>query len=121
MDSGAKNGGFVFDCTHFVRGGTTLATLKAIPGDLIHCVQVCDGNVPLRPGVTLEKECFERLWPGEGDFQIAPMLDALNETGGLMQIGPEVFSAEMATKSAEEVANLSRESLLQYKALTGGG
>ena len=117
-DSGVDNGGFVFDCTHFTRGGTSLATLAATPGDLIHVVQVCDGHVPLRQGVTLEMECFERLWPGEGGFAIAAILDALNETGGLMQIGPEVFSAQMATKSAEEVARLSRQSLLQYKALT---
>jgi sugar phosphate isomerase/epimerase len=116
-DSGARNGGFVFDCTHFVRGGTPIATLKAIPGELIHCVQICDGHIPLRPGVTLEKECFERLWPGEGDFPIASMLGALNQIGGLAQIGPEVFSGDIAHKSAEEVAKLSRESLLQYEAL----
>lgn len=68
--------------------------------------------------MTLEKECFERLWPGEGDFAIAAMLDTLNETGGLTQIGPEAFSVEIATKSAEEIAKLSRHSLLQYNALT---
>jgi sugar phosphate isomerase/epimerase len=115
--SGAPNGGFVFDCTHFVRGGTSTATLKAIPAHLIHCVQVCDGYIPLRQGVTLEKECFERLWPGEGDFPIASMLDTLNQIGGLVQIGPEIFSANMETKSAEAVAELSRECLLQYRAL----
>jgi sugar phosphate isomerase/epimerase len=117
-DSGVANGGFVFDCTHFTRGGTSLATLKSIPGRVIHCVQVCDGYLPLPDGVTLELECFQRLWPGEGDFAIAAMLDTLNETGGLAQVGPEVFSADMATKTAEDVAKMSRESLLRYKALT---
>ncbi len=116
--SGAKNGGFVFDCTHFTRSNPSLETLRQIPGDLIHCVQICDGYIPLRPGVTLELECFERLWPGEGDFAISAILDTLDERGGLMQIGPEVFSADVATKSAEEIADLSRRSLLQYKALT---
>jgi len=52
-DSGATNGGFVFDCTHFTRGGTSLATLKSTPGRLIHCVQVCDGYLALPDGVTL--------------------------------------------------------------------
>ena len=61
------------------------------------------------------------MWPGDGDFPIAAMLDTLDETGGLMQIGPEVFSADMATKSAEEIARLSREALVQYKALTADG
>jgi hypothetical protein len=72
----------------------------------------------LPDGVTLELECFQRLWPGEGDFDIAAMLDTLDETGGLTQVGPEVFSADMATKTAEDVAKMSRESLLRYKALT---
>jgi sugar phosphate isomerase/epimerase len=116
--SGAKNGGFVFDCTHFTRSNPSLETLRQIPGKLIHCVQLCDGHIPLRPGVTLELECFERLWPGEGDFAISAILGTLDERGGLMQIGPEVFSASLATKSAEEVADLSRRSLLQYEALT---
>jgi sugar phosphate isomerase/epimerase len=116
--AGAPNAGFVFDCTHFVRSGGNFDTLRTIPGHYIHCVQVCDGYLPLRPGVTLELECFERLWPGEGDFPIATILDTLDAIGGLRQIGPEIFSASMAAKSAEEVARLSRESLLQYEALT---
>ena len=117
QDSGAKNGGFVFDCTHFTRSNPSLETLRSIPGQLIHCVQVCDGYLPMKSGTTLEAECFERLWPGEGDFAIGDMLDTLDETGGLTQIGPEVFSAKMATLSAEEIANRSRDSLTLYGAL----
>lgn len=117
-DSGAKNGGLVFDCTHFIRSNPSLETLRQIPGNLIHCVQLCDGHIPLRPGVTLELECFERLWPGQGDFAISAILDTLNQSDGLMQIGPEVFSASLATKPAEEIADLARKSLLQYKSLT---
>ena len=117
-ESGAENGGFVFDCTHFTRSNPSLDTLRSIPGDLIHCVQVCDGYLPMKPGVTLELECFERLWPGEGDFAIPDILDTLDGTGGLMQIGPEVFSASMATLSAEQVAERSVASLAQYEALT---
>jgi sugar phosphate isomerase/epimerase len=116
--AGAANGGFVFDCTHFVRDNSTLDTLRSIPGRLIHCVQVCDGYIPLPAGVTLEKECFERLWPGKGDFPIADMLGTLNATDGLRQIGPEVFSASLAGKSAEEIAELSFSALAQYDVLT---
>ncbi|WP_368911943.1 sugar phosphate isomerase/epimerase family protein [Taklimakanibacter deserti] len=32
--SGAKNGGFVFDCTHFTRSNPSLETLRQIPGNL---------------------------------------------------------------------------------------
>jgi len=117
QDSGAKNGGFVFDCTHFTRSNPSLATLRSIPGQLIHCVQLCDGYMPMKSGMTLEAECFERLWPGEGDFAIGDILDTLDETGGLTQIGPEVFSAKMATLPAEEIADRSRDSLTLYRAL----
>jgi sugar phosphate isomerase/epimerase len=116
--AGAPNGGFVFDCTHFVRANSTFDTLRSIPGHYIHCVQVCDGYIPLPEGVTLEAECFERLWPGQGDFPIADILETLGATGGLRQIGPEVFSASLASKSAEEVAELSRAALARYAALT---
>lgn len=117
--AGAKNGGLIFDCTHFTRSHSTFATLASIPGDQIHCVQVCDGYIPMRPGVTLEQECFERLWPGKGDFPIAKMLTTLNETGGLRQIGPEVFSASLVGKSPQEIADLCVASLVQYDALAG--
>jgi len=113
----APNGGFVFDCTHFIRANSKLETLRSIPGNLIHCVQVCDGHIPLPTGVTLEKECFERLWPGQGDFPIAEMLRTLNATDGLRQIGPEVFSANLAGKSAEQIAELSHAALAQYDVL----
>ena len=116
-NAGAPNGGFVFDCTHFVRANSIFATLESIPGHLIHCVQVCDGYIPMKPGVTLELECFERLWPGDGDFPIAKLLDTLVKTGGLRQIGPEVFSAAQATRSPEEIARLSVAALAQYDAL----
>jgi len=115
--SGAQNGGFVFDCTHFMRGHTSLETLRAIPGHLIHCVQVCDGLMPLQPGVTLEMECFERLWPGDGDFPIADMLAVLHSTGGLRQIGPEVFSSSLAKMSVQEIAERSSSALAQYDVL----
>lgn len=58
-------------------------------------------RLALRFSLALELECFQRLWPGEGNFAITAMLDTLNETGGLTQVGPEVFSAGMATKSVE--------------------
>jgi sugar phosphate isomerase/epimerase len=118
-NAGVSNGGFVFDCTHFVRSSPNFATLSSIPGDLIHCVQVCDGYIPMPAGVTLEQECFERLWPGKGDFPIAKMLSTLNETGGLRQIGPEVFSATQASRSPQEIADLSVAALAQYDVLAG--
>jgi sugar phosphate isomerase/epimerase len=84
------NAGLVFDVTHFSRGGTPLEVLESVPGDLIHVVQLCDGLIPATQ--TLQEECFDRMWPGEGDFKIPEILDVLDKIGGLHGVGPEVFS-----------------------------
>ncbi|CAE6858479.1 sugar phosphate isomerase/epimerase family protein [Paraburkholderia nemoris] len=105
------NGGIVFDTLHFIRSRSDLATLASIPGNAIHCVQVNDGPLELPAGVTLEENCFDRLWPGEGEFPLVDMLHTLARTGGLNQVNPEVFSPNNRTKSAEAIAELSSNSI----------
>jgi sugar phosphate isomerase/epimerase len=43
-DAGAANGGVLFDFWHFFRGASDLATLRCIPDEKIHAVQVCDAR-----------------------------------------------------------------------------
>jgi len=88
------NAGLVFDTTHFTRGGSPLSVLEEVPGDLIHVVQLCDGLVP--GTMSLEEECFNRMWPGTGHFKIAEMIKTLDKIGGLRGVGPEVFSPDFA-------------------------
>ena len=90
--SGAENVGLVFDVTHFTRGGTPMEVLEHIPGDLIHSVQICDGLMPKPDHLSLEEECFNRMWPGEGGFNIGPIISLLDRIGGLRAVGPEVFA-----------------------------
>ena len=109
--AGRPNGGLVFDILHFVRGGSRLSDLEAIPGDRIHTVQLNDGPLDLPPGVTLFDNCFDRLWPGEGEFPITDVLRVLARTGGLAQVNPEVFSPRNKELSPSQIAAKSWSTL----------
>jgi hypothetical protein len=89
----------------------TRPVLESIPGHRIHTVQVNDGPLKLLDGVTIEENCFDRLWPGEGEFPLVSMLEVLARTGGLNQVAPEVFSPGNVGKSPEEIAKLSAQSI----------
>ncbi len=115
----APNGGIVFDTWHYVRGGSRLDTLRTIPGRAIHSVQLNDGPLQLPPGMTLEKDCFRRLFPGEGEFPLTDILRVLSDIGGLRQLGAEVFNPFLETMSTEEVANRSAQSVASVLARAG--
>jgi sugar phosphate isomerase/epimerase len=109
--SGRANAGIVFDTLHYVRSGSTLDMLRELPGDRIHCVQLNDGPLRLPPGVTLEENCFDRGWPGTGEFPLIEIVRTLADMDALRQVSPEVFSPHNAARSAAEIAALSAESL----------
>jgi sugar phosphate isomerase/epimerase len=117
--SEATNGGIVFDSWHFVRGRSNLEQLRRIPGHRIHAVQLNDGPLELPAGSTLEEDCYQRRFPGDGDFPLIQMLQVLSETGGLRQLGAEVFNPLLATMSTEEVADRSAISVSAVLAQAG--
>jgi sugar phosphate isomerase/epimerase len=105
------NSGIVFDILHYVRSGSTPSMLEEIPGDRLHCVQLSDGPLRLPPGVTLEQNCFDRGWPGTGEFPLIEIVRTLAGRNALRQVSPEVFSPHNATRSPAEIAALSAGSL----------
>lgn len=109
--AGRPNSGIVFDILHYVRSGSTLDMLREIPGDRIHCVQLNDGPLRLPAGVTLEENCFDRGWPGTGEFPLTEVVRTLADMDALRQVSPEVFSPQNAARSAAEIAALSSGSL----------
>jgi sugar phosphate isomerase/epimerase len=115
----APNGGIVFDTWHYVRGRSKLDTLRKIPGRLIHSVQLNDGPLQLPKDVTLEKDCFRRLFPGEGEFPLTDILHVLADIGGLRQLGAEVFNPILEEMSTEEVAERSAKSVATVLARAG--
>ncbi|MDR0280820.1 MAG: sugar phosphate isomerase/epimerase [Paucimonas sp.] len=118
-EAGVANGGLVLDTLHFVRSASRLETLAQIPGQMIRCVQICDGVHPLPAQTTLEQDCFNRMWPGQGNFPLQDIVALLAHIGGLNQVGPEVFSLANREMSAEDVAQRCVESLLVYPQLRG--
>ena len=109
--AGRPNGGIVFDILHYVRSGSTLDMLTEIPGERIGCVQLNDGPLRLPAGVTLEENCFDRGWPGTGEFPLTEIVRTLAGMDALRQVSPEVFSPHNATRSPAEIAALSSGSL----------
>ena len=113
------NGGLVFDILHFMRGRSSLSDLEAVPGERIHTVQLNDGPIDLPREVTLLDNCFDRLWPGEGEFPITDVLQVLKRIGGLAQVNPEVFSPLNKQLGLSDIAAKSSRTLREALAKAG--
>lgn len=117
QDAGAENLGLVVDAWHWLRqpGGPDEATLRAIPGDRIHCVQLDDttavgtGDDPMMESMT------NRLLPGEGDVDWPALLGILDEIGADPIWAPEVFNVGLLEKGPIEMARRIHDST--YKVL----
>jgi sugar phosphate isomerase/epimerase len=93
--AGRDNGGLVVDSWHWQRqpGGPDLTTLRAVPGDRIHLLQLNDAPRE-RDGDMLDETMNRRLLPGDGEIDLRSLLDALDEIGAEPIVAPEVFNPE---------------------------
>jgi sugar phosphate isomerase/epimerase len=99
------NGGLVLDSWHWQRqaGGPDLDTLRTIPADRIHVLQLNDA--PAAPdGDPMDETMNRRLLPGEGEIDLASLLRALDDIGAEPMVAPEVFSRVTAALGPEEAA-----------------
>lgn len=101
------NGGIAFDTWHFFRGTPDLAVIAQVPGDRIFTVQVDDALA--QPQGSLREDTQRRLLPGDGELDLVGVLRALDRTGALTWIGPEVISPQTAAMPPERAAVLARE------------
>lgn len=108
------NGGIAFDTWHFFRGTPDLAVIAQVPGNRIFTVQVDDALA--EPQGSLREDTQHRLLPGDGQLDLAGVLRALDRTGGLSWVGPEVISPQTAAMPPEEAALLARERVEQVLA-----
>jgi sugar phosphate isomerase/epimerase len=97
------NAKLLVDTWHIVRSGSDASLLREIPGDRIGAVQVSDGDAELTMPLMKATVGARRL-PGEGDFDLATMLGALRDNGGLTCVGPEVMTVAWVGTSTVEVA-----------------
>jgi sugar phosphate isomerase/epimerase len=95
------NGGIAVDAWHFVRSGSTLDDLAAVPSHRILGLQLDDG--PLEPEADLvHATLHERRLPGEGEFDLGALWGVL--AGCPAPIGVEVFSDELHALGPAEAA-----------------
>ena len=120
-DADQPNGKLVYDIWHHVRSGSKAETLCEIPGEKISCVQLSDGPLTLPAGVTVKDNCYDRKWPGDGEFPSTEILQILDENGGLNEVGAEIFSPMLQGVSTEEIARLSKETVETVLTAAGVG
>lgn len=82
-DAGAENLGLVVDGWHWMRqpGGPDESTLRSIPGERIHCVQLSDATQVVTGDDPMLESMTNRLLPGEGDIEWPTLLGILDEIG----------------------------------------
>jgi sugar phosphate isomerase/epimerase len=105
---GRANVGLVLDLFHLGRSGCTATQLAAVPADRIFHVQLCDG--PVRPRIDdyFTEAVTIRDFAGEGELGVAGLARCLDEMGALGNVGPEVFSPELAALPAADFGRLCR-------------
>lgn len=97
------NGGLIVDAWHMTRSFSPMAALADIPGDRIVTVQLNDGPAEREVDMALAMMTARRL-PGEGEFDLAGMMRALEATGTRAPVGIEVFSTALDLLPIAEVA-----------------
>ncbi len=117
QDVGAENVGLIVDSWHWLRqpGGPDEATLRSIPGDRIHCVQLDDTTRVGSGDDAMMESMTNRQLPGEGDVDWDGLLSILEEIGADPIWAPEVFNVQLLEEGPVEMARQIRRAT--YKVL----
>ncbi|MGB7050457.1 MAG: sugar phosphate isomerase/epimerase [Acidimicrobiales bacterium] len=114
--AGAENGGINVDAWHFVRSGTTIDELRKVPGELVLGVQLDDGPAAAEADL-MHATLHDRALPGEGEFDLVALLQALRDIGATAPIGVEVFSDALhgagPSEAAQRAASATRRVIRQ--------
>jgi sugar phosphate isomerase/epimerase len=99
------NLGLCLDAWHWhrQRGGPDIPTLRTIPADRIHLLQLDDAAAQPADDLLVET-MTARLLPGEGAADIQGLLDVLDEMGASPAVVSEVFSSSLAALEPGENA-----------------
>jgi sugar phosphate isomerase/epimerase len=122
--SGATNAGVCFDAFHYYTGPSKFEDMAHLTAENLVWVQVCDlGGTPRELAGDRD-----RILPGEGDFQLGPIIDFLGGVGYDGHVSLEVLNPHLWQVSADRVADLGYQALLRVLgrwnsdslAITGG-
>lgn len=119
LAAGAENGGVLIDSLHFDRSKSRIEDIATIPVQHINYVQVCDGLADYDPSDAglIEIARNSRLFPGEGEIDIASILRAIPDGTPLSVEVPK--RALAATVNAEQRAREGFEATRRLLAVAG--
>lgn len=76
-----QNGGLCIDIWHVIRGGISFDELRSLPARYFKSVEVDDAAAEIRGATLWNDTLFERLYCGEGSFDIPGFIAAVESTG----------------------------------------
>lgn len=104
------NAGMLIDSYHFVRAGSNLEDLARMPPELIAAWQMNDAAA--EPATDDQfADMMIRAMPGQGEFDLKGLMQAIAATRTTAPGGIEVFSVELARLPFAELARRSAEGL----------
>ncbi|HKI19363.1 MAG TPA: sugar phosphate isomerase/epimerase [Isosphaeraceae bacterium] len=106
-ESGASNAGVCLDAFHYYTGPSKFEDLAYLTAQNLAWVQVCDLSGTPRE-LAGDRD---RILPGEGDFQLGPILDQLGGIGYDGHVSLEVLNPHLWQVSADRVADLGYQAL----------
>ena len=102
MVDGIDNAGLVVDAWHVFRGGIPLGDLGRIPGRKILCIQLNDADA--QPAGPPALDTLRRRPCGEGSFDLAGFLGALERAGASAPVSVEIIAPDFAALDVETAA-----------------
>ena len=106
MASGRDDTGLVVDTWHWIRqpGGPDVETLRKVPGERIHVVQLNDTTAVGGGEDLMTESMTTRQLPGDGEVDFAELFAVLEEIGADPIWAPEVFNVELMTLGPDAMA-----------------
>jgi sugar phosphate isomerase/epimerase len=99
--AGRPNGGLLIDGWHWFRDERHQEVLEKLTASNVIGLELCDGYAEPR-GTLIEDSTDSRLQPGEGDFDLAGLVRALDSRGLDIPLSIEVLSTELRELSPLE-------------------
>ncbi|MGQ7932543.1 sugar phosphate isomerase/epimerase family protein [Paraburkholderia sp. D1E] len=106
-EAARPNSGVLVDTWHFVKGGSSLETLKKIDSRYLRSMQLSDGFIAMRGEDLVDDMLSWREFPGEGQLNVLQTLNAVEAAGSLTRIGCEVFSHRANAMTARKAGTRS--------------
>ena len=102
-----ENGGICFDSWHLTRSTNQISDIGRIPDGKIFATQWNDGSLTKTFDDYYTDTLSTRVPPGEGEFQLIDMMEAIQKNACQAPIGLEVPSTELWAAPIEEAAEVA--------------